>query len=75
MVAFFAPIGGPLLVRKGSEVRLERHGRMQVYREMLFTIIREYPGIGDWRILSAGEIEVFYDALRSELKRASKGSK
>jgi len=74
LVAFFGVITEPLLVRDGQEVTLqgEKHNRVNVYSEMLLHVVRDYAGIGDWRSLEEHEIEFFYDALRYELKKATK---
>jgi hypothetical protein len=45
-----------------------------VYDMMLLQVMRDYAGLGDWRALTAGEIEWLYDALRPELKKATKPS-
>jgi len=73
--AFFSVITRPLLVRNGTDVKLPsgRHLRFAVYQEMLLQVVRMYPGIGDWRLLTAQEIEFFYDALRPELRKATRG--
>lgn len=48
------------------------HTRVNVYSEMLLQVVRDYPGIGDFRLLTEDEIEFFYDALRPELRKATK---
>lgn len=70
-------ITGPLLVREGGDAKLpgERHTRPAVYTEMLLQIVRDYPSVGDWRELGEYEIEFFYDALRPELRKATKPGK
>ena len=67
-------ISEPLLVRDGIDTKLPKgqHTRVNVYSEMLLHVIRDYNGIGDWRELEEHEIEFFYDALRKELKKATK---
>lgn len=66
----------PLLVRNGADVKLPagQHTRINVYSEMLLQVVRDYNGIGDWRLLEDHDIEFFYNALRPELKKASRGS-
>jgi hypothetical protein len=39
---------------------------------MLFQIMRDFPAVGDWHELTEEEIEFFYDALRPELKEATR---
>jgi len=51
----------------------KQHNRVNVYAEMLLQVIRDYPGIGNWRDLTQSEIEFFYDGLRPELRKATKG--
>jgi hypothetical protein len=41
---------------------------------MLLQITRDYPGLGDWRLLEEHEIRFFYDALRPELRKTKSGS-
>ena len=61
-------------MRAGADVKLSRqaHTRVTVYSEMLAQVVRDYSGIGDFRVLSADEIRFFYDWLRPELKEATK---
>jgi hypothetical protein len=40
---------------------------------MLLQITRDFAGLPDVRTLSVGEIVVFYNALRPELKKYSRG--
>src|SRR5690606_36302546 len=42
---------------------------LSVYRNMLWQICRDYPGLPDPRTLTTGEIRFFYDGLRPELKK------
>jgi hypothetical protein len=66
----------PKLARPGGDVILPRgqHTRLNVYSEMLLQVVRDYPGIGDWRELEEHEIEFFYNALRPELRKMKSGS-
>lgn len=64
------------LVRFGQDRFLDpsregvpRHTFLNVYREMLVQICRDYPGLPDPRTLELHEIEFFYEALRGELKQ------
>ena len=74
--AFFGVITEPKLARPGGDVTLPsgKHTRLNVYREMLLQITRDYPGLGDWRLLEEHEIRFFYDALRPELRKMKSGS-
>ena len=73
---FFRPVTGPTLVRDGLEVVLPRgeHTFWAVRREMFLQVVRDYSGIGDFRDLECYEVEFLFDALRGELKQATKGS-
>lgn len=71
------------MVRDGTDARLpperDEDGKLQsahtvyaVYREMLFQICRDYPGLPDPRTLTMREIRAFYEPLRADLKKLSK---
>lgn len=45
---------------------------MNVYREMLWQICRDYPGLPDPRSLTVEEICFFYEGLRAELREHTK---
>ena len=51
-----------------------RHTFWTVYSEMFLQVVRDYSGIGDFRDLECHEIEFLFDALRGELKQATKGA-
>jgi hypothetical protein len=65
-----------LLVLGGADAKLpgRGHTRLAVYDAMLLQVMRDYAGLGNWRDLTAGEIEWLYDGLRPELKKATKSS-
>jgi hypothetical protein len=42
---------------------------------MLLQVCRDFPGIGDFRRLTAREIRFFYDGLRAELRAVTKPKK
>lgn len=44
---------------------------LNVYREALLQICRDYPGLPDPRTLTLTEIRFFYDGLRPELKKST----
>ena len=52
------------------------HGstRLTVLKEMILQICRDYNGLPDFRTLDEDEIMFFYDGLRPELKKATRGS-
>jgi len=66
------------LIRRGESVTLKEKGKNInffniVYTEMLLQICRDYPGLPDARKLKAHEILFFYDGLRPELCKHTKG--
>ncbi len=63
-----------LLVRHGAGERLRdgAHIFVNVYREMLLQIARDYASLPDVRTLKAGEIRFFYEGLRAELEHHTK---
>lgn len=71
------------LVRGGADTYLPidaksgepTHTLTNVYREMLLQICRDYSTLPDPRTLRFSEIRWFYEGLRGELKRATKGGK
>jgi hypothetical protein len=67
-------ITGPLLVLDGADRRLpgQDHTRPAVFEAMLLQVMRDYASLGDWRDLDEDEIEWLYDALRPELRKATK---
>jgi hypothetical protein len=58
-------------VRNGGDVQLACAAH--TYREMTLQIARDYPGLPDVRTLTVVEVVFFYDGLRPELKKHSKG--
>jgi hypothetical protein len=44
-----------------------------VYCEMILQITRDYGGLPDVRTLTRSQIEFFYDALRPELRKYTRG--
>ena len=67
-----------LIVRHGESVKLKNGGRnvnffTAVYGEMFLQICRDYPGLPDARKLKAHEILFFYNGLRPELSKHTKG--
>lgn len=46
---------------------------VQAHSIMLAQVCRDYAGVGDFRALTATEIRFFYDKLRAELKRGTRG--
>lgn len=65
------------LVRSGeSRPLISREGGnyvAAVYTEMFFQICRDYPSLPDPRTLKLREIRFFYNGLRAELKKHTKG--
>lgn len=70
------------LVRGGENTRALQHPETGadlipsaelVYGEMLLTVAREYSAIPDVRTLTFDELAYFYNGLRGDLKRATKG--
>lgn len=69
------------LVRDGANAQIENdpetgavlHCAELVYGEMMMSVAREYSAIPDVRTLTFGEIAYFYNGLRGDLKRATKG--
>ncbi len=69
------------LVRGGADAFLPidaksgepTHTLINVYREMLLQISRDYPSLPDPRSLAFSEIRWFYNGLRAELRRHTKG--
>lgn len=51
------------------------HTLLNVHREMMLQICRDYSSLPDPRTLTFAEIRWFYDGLRAELKRHTKGGK
>jgi hypothetical protein len=45
-----------------------------VYGEMLLQICREYASLPDPRTLTATEIRFFYEGIRAELERQTRGA-
>jgi len=58
-------------VRNGADARLP--SAQATYREMLLQIARDYAGLPDARSLTIGEIVFFYEGLRPELKKYTRG--
>lgn len=77
-VAFFSLRAIAKLVRAGADVVVSEakggHRWWGVHLEMLLTCCRWYHTLPDPRSLTAGEIRVYYDGLRPELRRATKSS-
>lgn len=46
---------------------------MPVYREMLWQICRFYTALPDVRTIRMGEIRFFFEGLRPELQRDTRG--
>jgi len=63
------------LVRRGENAILPRgdHRMPLVYGEMFLQVCRDYPSLPDPRTLTNSEIRFFYEGLRAELQRASRG--
>ena len=67
-----------LLVRRGIDEKLTNRGKNvnvfhTVYSEMFLHICRDYPGLPDARKLKAHQILFFYNGLRNELYKHTKG--
>lgn len=58
-------------MRSGADARLP--SAVATYREMLRQIARDYAGLPDARTLSIAEIVFFYEGLRPELKKYTRG--
>jgi hypothetical protein len=58
-------------VQNGADVKLSSGS--QTYRHMLYQIARDYPGVPDVRTLTVAEIAFFYDGLRPELRKHTRG--
>jgi hypothetical protein len=43
-----------------------------VYREMLLQACLDYPGIGDFRVLTDAELRFFYNGIRQNLQQRTK---
>lgn len=71
--AFRGPVA-ITLVREGADVLLpyNERTRFAVFGEMLVQICRDYSSLPNIRKMATYEIEFFYDALRYELKKATK---
>lgn len=75
--SFFVAAVTDQIVRNGADARLpidvksgrSSHSAVNVYREMLLQICRDYAGLPDPRTLTQNEICFFYNGLREELKR------
>lgn len=71
------------LVRGGQDATLPvdaksgepTHTLLNVYREMLLQITRDYHSLPDPRTLLLSEVRWFYEGLRAELKKHTKGGK
>lgn len=63
------------LIRHGGEWKHPKRGHVinLVYTEMLLQICRDYPGLPDPRTLRFREIKFFYNGLRAELIKHTKG--
>jgi len=65
-------VTGPLLVRHGDDVHLGRdHTFWNVFSEMFFQVLADF-NVGDFRLLTYDEIEMFYNAGRNALREATK---
>lgn len=51
------------------------HTLLNVYREMLYQITRDYHSLPDPRGLTLSEIRWFYEGLRAELRKHTKGKR
>lgn len=62
-------------MRRGVDEKLSNGSNtfQNVYAEMLLQISRDYAGLPDVRTLKASEIRFFYEGLRGELKKYTKG--
>lgn len=69
----FFGITAALLVRHGEDEALPGGNYFyDVHHEMLLQVCMEYPGIGDFRRLTASEIRFFYNGLRKTLHEATR---
>lgn len=59
-------------MRNGADAQLSSAGA--TYGEMLRQIARDYSGLPDARTLTIPEIVFFYEGLRPELKKHTRGS-
>ena len=62
-------------MRNGVDEKLPKgdNTRINVYKEMLLQVARDYSGLPDVRTLTASQIRFFYDGLRAELKAHTGG--
>lgn len=62
-------------MRNGVDEKLPKgdNTRINVYKEMLLQVARDYSGLPDARTLTASQIRFFYDGLRAELKAHTGG--
>jgi len=72
--SFFGLVKTPL-VRYGVDEKIPKgaHTMVVVYTEMLLQIARDYSGVPDVRSLKTSEIKFFYEGLRAELIKHTKG--
>lgn len=60
------------IVRSGADARLP--SAQATYREMMLQCARDYAGLPDVRTLTIGEIVYFYEGLRAELRKHTRGT-
>ena len=62
-------------MRRGENEKLKDHDNVfsVVYGEMFLQICRDYPGLPNARTIKAREILFFYNGLRPELQKHTKG--
>lgn len=58
-------------MRNGADARLPT--AKSTYREMLLQCARDYAGLPDARTLTLSEIVFFYEGLRPELRKHTRG--
>ncbi len=60
------------MVRHGGDYLHEDHTFLPVYGEIILTVVREYPGLPDFRTMKLSELRYFYNGIRSELRERTK---
>lgn len=59
------------IVRNGADVQLSCAAH--TYCAMILQIALDYPGLPDVRTLSVAEVVFFYNGMRAQLKKHSRG--